>query len=120
MTLIELKKSIHERIDELEDPELLEQVNALLVQTDPLTDTIPEEHWKDIQQGIQDVKNGDFITLDEFETRYNSDLTKVEDKVFLIPDHMKNGIERANEDFKNGRVHTIDDFRKRYDKWLKD
>jgi len=69
MTLVELKKSIHERIDNLEDEHLLEMVNEL-IQDDNAVYEVPPQHAKDIDQGIEDIKNGDFITLDEFEKRY--------------------------------------------------
>lgn len=69
MTLIELKKSIHEKIDTLDNPELLELVNQL-IQEEHAVYEVPEEHLKDIEQGKQDIKNGDFITLEQFEKRY--------------------------------------------------
>jgi len=69
MTLVELKKSIHERIDNLDDERLLKMVNDLIGGDNAIYE-VPPEHAKDIDQGITDVKNGDFITLEEFEQRY--------------------------------------------------
>ncbi len=31
---------------------------------------IPQDHLSGIEQGMEDIKNGDFITLEEFEKRY--------------------------------------------------
>lgn len=70
MTLVELKKSIHEKIDNLNDTDLLEIVNQLIREDDVIYQ-IPQEHLADIQKGAQDIKNGDFITLDDFEKRYD-------------------------------------------------
>jgi hypothetical protein len=69
MTLVELKKSIHAKIDDLNDPEFLELVNTLINNKDKVFQ-IPEAHLTGIEQGIQDIKNGDFITMEEFEKRY--------------------------------------------------
>ncbi|HEY8782794.1 MAG TPA: hypothetical protein VIM16_14310 [Mucilaginibacter sp.] len=69
MTLIELKKSIHEKIDDLNDPDFLELVNTFIHNKDKVF-KIPEEHIADIEQGINDIKNGDFITMEAFEKRY--------------------------------------------------
>jgi len=33
---------------------------------------ISEEHLRGIEQGMQDIKNGDFITLEELEKRYEN------------------------------------------------
>ncbi len=69
MTLIELKKSIHKKIDNLNDPDFLELVNTLISNKDQVFQ-IPEEHLTGIEQGMKDIKNGDFITMEEFEKRY--------------------------------------------------
>ena len=69
MTLIELKKSIHKKVDELDDPELLKLVNSLLRQKDDVF-VIPEHMKEGIKQGGEDIKRGDFITMEEFEKKY--------------------------------------------------
>lgn len=69
MTLMELKKSIHEKIDDLNDPDFLELVNTLIHNRDKVFE-IPEEHVSDIQQGMNDIRNGDFLTMEAFEKRY--------------------------------------------------
>jgi hypothetical protein len=69
MTLVELKKSIHQKIDGLNDRELLEIINQI-AHSKAEVFQIPEEHLKGIRQGKEDIKNGDFITLEEFEKRY--------------------------------------------------
>jgi len=69
MTLVELKKSIHERIDNLDDENLLEMVNAILIQNDDVF-IIPEHMKEGIRQGEQDIKNGDVYSMEDFEKRY--------------------------------------------------
>jgi hypothetical protein len=69
MTLIELKKSIHQKVDDLNDQDFLELVNTMINNKGKIFQ-IPEEHLAGIEQGIQDIKNGDFITMEEFEKRY--------------------------------------------------
>lgn len=69
MTLTELKKSIHDKIDDLNDPKFLEMVNRLIDNKDQVF-KVPEEHIAGIEQGIKDIKNGDFISMEEFEKRY--------------------------------------------------
>jgi len=69
MTLVELKKSLHEKIDGLNDPDFLEMMNDIIVHKDIIFQ-IPEEHIAGIEQGIQDIKNGDFLTQENFERRY--------------------------------------------------
>jgi hypothetical protein len=69
MTLIELKKSIHKRVDDLNDRELLELVDAIVNRNDKVF-IVPEHMKEGIRQGAEDIKNGDFITMDEFEKKY--------------------------------------------------
>nr|WP_294791687.1 hypothetical protein [uncultured Mucilaginibacter sp.] len=69
MTLIELKKSLHERIEELDDSDYLEVLDTMLKYKDTVFQ-IPKEHLEGIRQGEQDIKNGDFLTLEELEKRY--------------------------------------------------
>jgi predicted transcriptional regulator len=69
MTLLELKKSIHEKVDSLNDPDYLERLNAMIHQKDEVIE-ISEEHMASIEQGMQDMKNGNFITMEQLEKRY--------------------------------------------------
>jgi hypothetical protein len=69
MTLVELKKSIHERVDNLDDPDFLEMLNNLISQKDEVFQ-IPEEHLAGIEQGIRDTQNGDVLNLEQLENRY--------------------------------------------------
>ena len=69
MTLTELKKSIHQQVDDLNDRELLELVYRMLNRKNEIF-IIPEYMKDGIKQGEQDIKNGDFITMEEFEKRY--------------------------------------------------
>jgi len=69
MTLVELKKSIHERVDNLDNEGLLEMVNAILLQNDEVF-IIPEHMKEGIKQGEQDIKNGDVYSMEDFEKKY--------------------------------------------------
>jgi len=67
MILQELKKSIHQKIDASNDSMLLEQIDLMLKNKIFI---IPDHMKEGIKQGEQDIKNGDFITMEEFEKRY--------------------------------------------------
>ncbi|MDB5153724.1 MAG: hypothetical protein JWR54_2475 [Mucilaginibacter sp.] len=69
MTLIELKKSIHKKVDDLNDRELLELVDAIVNRKDEVF-VIPEHMKEGIRQGMEDIKNGDFYTMEDFEKKY--------------------------------------------------
>ena len=45
-------------------------INELKESENVTGEIIPEIHWIDIQQGLKDIANGDFMTLEEFEKRY--------------------------------------------------
>jgi poly(3-hydroxyalkanoate) synthetase len=65
----ELKKSIHEKIDHLDDKIFFEQIAELIDGKGNIFE-IPEGHIAGIIQGEQDIKNGDYLTLDELQKRY--------------------------------------------------
>ena len=69
MTLMELKKSIHKKVDDLNDRELLELVDAIVNRKDEVF-VIPEHMKAGIRQGMEDIKNGDFFTMEDFEKKY--------------------------------------------------
>jgi len=69
MTLTELKKSIHEKIDNSNDLELLKMVNAI-VNTQDEVFVIPEHMRKGVRQGIEDIKNGNTHSMEDFKTKY--------------------------------------------------
>jgi hypothetical protein len=69
MTLVELKKSIHKRVDDLNDRELLELVDAIVSRKDKVF-IIPEHMKEGIRQGVEDVKRGDLFTMSDFEKKY--------------------------------------------------
>ncbi|OCX51119.1 hypothetical protein BEL04_20625 [Mucilaginibacter sp. PPCGB 2223] len=69
MTLIELKKSIHQKVDDLNDRELLELVDALIHRKDEVF-VVPEHMEAGIRQGIIDIQKGDVFTMDDFEAKY--------------------------------------------------
>ena len=69
MTLVELKKSIHAKIDHLDDPDYLDMLNTMLYATDKVL-VIPEYMKAGIRQGAEDIKNGDVYTMADFEKKY--------------------------------------------------
>lgn len=69
MTLVELKKSIHQRVDDLNDRELLELVDAIVNRKDEVF-IIPEYMKKGIRKGMEDIKKGDVFTMEDFEKKY--------------------------------------------------
>lgn len=75
MTLIELKKSIHKKIDDLDDPDFLELVNKLIQNKDKVFE-IPEHMKEGVRQGENDIKNGDVFTMEDFEKKYSQWLKK--------------------------------------------
>jgi hypothetical protein len=74
MTLIELKKSLHEQIDSSNNPQVLEKVAEILKKEKVFI--IPEHMMEGILQGEEDIRNGDFITMEELEKRYEKWLKK--------------------------------------------
>lgn len=68
MTLLELKKSIHEQINVSNNPQVLEKVAAILKEETAFV--IPEHMLEGIKQGEADIKNGRVHTQDEFDEKY--------------------------------------------------
>ena len=69
MTLIELKKSIHEKIDSLNDQDYLEMLESMLDNREEVF-IIPEHMKEGIRQGKEDIKNGRIHTMEDFEKKY--------------------------------------------------
>jgi len=69
MTLVELKKSIHEQVDNLDDAEYLDMLNTMLYNKDGVF-VIPEHMKEGIRQGTDDIKNGDVYSMEDFEKKY--------------------------------------------------
>ncbi len=69
MTLLELKKELHEKIDSLNDESYLEMLNDMLSHKEEVF-IIPEHMKEGIRQGREDIKNGNFITMEELEKKY--------------------------------------------------
>ncbi|MFI5139969.1 MAG: hypothetical protein ACHQIM_19270 [Sphingobacteriales bacterium] len=69
MTLVELKKSIHDKIDNLDDPDYLDMLNTMIYAKDKVF-VIPGLMKEGIRQGTEDIKKGDFYTMEDFEKKY--------------------------------------------------
>jgi len=70
MTLIELKKSIHEKVDESNYRDLLETINTMIDNYGKVF-IIPEHMKEGIRQDMKDIENGNFLTMEDFEKKYN-------------------------------------------------
>lgn len=75
MKLIELKKSLHERIDDVTDEHVLEQVAAILNHTEKVF-IIPEYMKEGVKQGIENGKNGRVFSQEDFDKKYEEWLKK--------------------------------------------
>jgi hypothetical protein len=75
MTLAELRKSIHEKIDHLNDPDYLDMLNTMIYTKDDVF-VIPEHMKAGIRRGAEDIKNGDVYTMEDFEKKYKEWLKK--------------------------------------------
>jgi hypothetical protein len=69
MTLVELRKSIQEKIDHLDDPDYLDMLNTMLNAKDEVF-AIPEHMKEGIRQGTENIKSGDIYTMADFEKKY--------------------------------------------------
>lgn len=69
MTLLELKKSIHAKIDSLNDERYLEMINDIISSKDEVF-IVPEHMKEGIREGQEDIRNGNFTTMEELEKKY--------------------------------------------------
>jgi len=69
MTLLELKKSLHEKIDNLNDEAYLEMLESMIDHREEVF-VIPEHMKEGIRQGKEDIKNGRVHTMEDFEKKY--------------------------------------------------
>ena len=69
MTLVELEKSLHEKIDGLNDQQFLEHIAAILSNKEEVF-IIPPHMKEGIQQGEEDIRNGRIHTQEDFEKKY--------------------------------------------------
>lgn len=69
MTLLERKQSLHEKIDNLNDESYLAFLEEMISRRQKVFQ-IPEHMLEGIRRGEEDIKNGDFITLEELEKKY--------------------------------------------------
>ncbi|MBC7916166.1 MAG: hypothetical protein H7Y07_18835 [Pyrinomonadaceae bacterium] len=70
MQVSELKKTLHEKIDKVEDSKLLESLIATIDLSGIDVFQIPD-NWRDgIEAARSEIKNGDFYTLEDYEMKY--------------------------------------------------
>ena len=70
MTLIELKESLHKKIDNLNDPDRLEMLNTIISSYKDDVFIVPEHMKEGIMQGLDDIKNGRIHTMEDFDKKY--------------------------------------------------
>lgn len=75
MTLIELKKSIHQKVEGLNDRELLELIDAIVNRGDEVF-IVPEHMKAGLQQGTAHIQQGDIVSMDDFEKKYGQWLSE--------------------------------------------
>ena len=69
MSIAELKEIIQQKIMHTDDEQLLTAIDTILTKSEKVF-VIPENWKKQIEEANEDVKNGNFHTLNEFEERY--------------------------------------------------
>jgi hypothetical protein len=69
MTLIELKKQLHEKLEGENDENILAKVSALLNHKDHVF-MIPEHMKEGIRKGVEDGKNGRVHSQEDFDKKY--------------------------------------------------
>lgn len=70
MSLSELKEIISNKIMNTNDEQLLSAINTILSKSENVF-IVPEKWQKEIENANEDVKNGNFHTLTDFEKKYN-------------------------------------------------
>ena len=75
MDLSALKKSLHEKVEQSNDLELLKKIHFFLEKREKLF-IVPEHMKEGIMQGREDIKNGNFFTMEEMEKKYEKYLKK--------------------------------------------
>lgn len=71
MSITELKEIIQQKILQTNDEQLLAAIDTILTKSDPAF-VIPEKWQKEIESANEDVKKGNFYTLNDFEEKYNT------------------------------------------------
>jgi hypothetical protein len=70
MSISELKEIISNKIMNTNDEQLLSAINTILSKSENVF-IVPEKWQKEIENANEDVKNGNFHTLTDFEKKYN-------------------------------------------------
>lgn len=70
MSITELKEIINKKIMHTNDEQLLSAINTILSKSESVY-VVPEKWQKEIENANEDVRNGNFHTLNDFEEKYN-------------------------------------------------
>lgn len=70
MSIAELKEIIQQKIMHTNDEQLLAAIDTILTKSDQVF-VIPEHHNNAIEKSLNDIEEGHFHTLNEFEEKYN-------------------------------------------------
>ncbi len=72
MSTVELKNKLREKIEKLNENAILEQLLAIIelesMKTTPFK--IPEEHKREIEAGLKQIRKGETISHDEVMSKY--------------------------------------------------
>ena len=68
MSKEELKQKIHRLVDEIEDEKILNMLYEDAVEyktSSDVVDELTDEQWAEIEEGLRQVENGEFMTQEE-------------------------------------------------------
>ena len=68
MSKEELKQKIHRQVDEIEDEKILNMLYEDAVEyktSSDVVDELTDEQWAEIEEGLRQVENGEFMTQEE-------------------------------------------------------
>jgi predicted transcriptional regulator len=112
MNYLELKNTLHEMIDQVEDPEVLYALQELLKnqsQTD-FWDELPEEVKESIEIGLKQAENGEVIPHEEM-------VQRIEEK--LAAWQLKR-IDESHQQITEGKYFTNEQADLLFEKWLRE
>lgn len=69
MSTSELKKRLHEKINQVNDIDLLYALNVIISKQEAVYQ-IPDKYRENIDLGEKDIEEGRFYTLQDFEEKY--------------------------------------------------
>lgn len=110
MNYLELKTTLHEMIDQLDDPEVLYAVQGLLSRqpSDDFWDELPYELKKSIEIGLKQVEKGEVIPREVAMNRIDKKLS----------DWQLTRIDKSHQQYAEGKYFTNEKADLLVEKWL--